>query len=1027
MKPLDGRRAKSRKTKRPATGTGPSSREEPVARVPDAVEEIAGGNGDLEPLGCTVVGVGASAGGLEALGKFFSPMPVRSGLACVVVQHLSPDYKSFMVELLSKRTAIPVLRAEDGMEVEADRIYLIPPGKHLKIAKRRLQLVSVDNDHRLHLPIDVFFRSLAEDQGSKAVGIVLSGTGSDGTMGIRAIKDVGGLVLVQSETSAQFDGMPRSAIATGLADLILPPEEMPRKLLQYLRHPFVARAEAATERLGDDPSLQQVFAILRERCSVDFSGYKRATIDRRIERRMSINQIQHLVDYCRHLEASPREATMLFHELLICVTRFFRDGAAWEYLGRNVLPELIKRAAKDRTLRLWVPACSTGEEAYSMAMLLAETPAPDGNAWDIKIFATDIAREALETASQGVYPESVVADLPPALLAKYFVQRPDGYQVVTSLRKMVVFARHDLLKDPPFTRLDLVSCRNVLIYFQQPVQRRVLDMFHFALKPDSFLLLGPSEALGELSGLFRTVSVRHKVYQCRSSLRRPRWEGTRPQVRRVAGTAEITPMVRPVSGQGQLLEAIHRKLIAEHVPPCLVVDEANEVLHLLGPVGQYLEPAPGAFSRDLFRLLPAGLSAAVASALKKAARVKGEFIYDNVRCQLGGTTRYLRLRVSPVEVPGTSSLPLRLLFIEEKSPPKSGRGHSEDFDAARSARDHIQDLEQELADTRESLQATIEELESSNEELQTANEELLAANEELQSTNEELQSVNEELHTVNTENQNRIEELTDLTNDINNLLASSHVGTMLVDNSMRIRRASSALFVLTALTSEDIGAPIETAARLLRFPDLAKHATEVLEKRIHEEWQLDQPDGRTLLLRLAPYLTETGEVRGLVVTVIDITRRRKAERLLTESEARTRGIIDSFPANIAVVDLDGTIQCVNHAWEDFARNNGGDPARLGVGANYFAACPAAMLEGADGTDSIIAGLRAVLEGRSPQFVADYPCDAPDRKRWFRLHAMRIPGAVAGMVISHHDLTDLILASRSKGSCSPTTRRATPMP
>ncbi|MBL9137003.1 MAG: PAS domain-containing protein [Verrucomicrobiales bacterium] len=1018
MKALDGRRNSPSKTKRSTAKARASLRDNPTQALPAGIKVDP--DPEVEPthLGCTVVGVGASAGGLEALGKFFATMPVNSGLACVVVQHLSPDYKSFMVELLSKKTAIPVLRAEDGMSVESNRIYLIPPGKHLKISKGRLKLVAVDNDHRLHLPIDVFFRSLAEDQGSKAVGIVLSGTGSDGTMGIRAIKDVGGLVLVQSETSAQFDGMPRSAIATGLADLILPPEEMPRKLLQYLQHPFVARAEAASDRLGDDPSMQQVFAILRERCGVDFSGYKRATIDRRIERRMSINQIQHLVDYCRHLEASPREATMLFHELLICVTRFFRDGEAWEYLGRNVLPELTKRASRDRTLRLWVPACSTGEEAYSLAMLLAETPAPEGTAWDIKIFATDIAREALETASQGVYPESVVADLPPALLAKYFVKRPDGYQVVTSLRKMVVFARHDLLKDPPFTRLDLVSCRNVLIYFQQPVQRRVLDMFHFALKPESFLLLGPSEALGELSSLFRTASVRHKLYQTRSSVRRPRWDGPRPSIRRVAGVPELSSTVRPVSGQGQLLECIHRKLIAEHVPPCLVVDEANEVLHLLGPVGQYLEPAPGAFSRDLFRLLPAGLSAAVASALKKAARAKGEFIYDNVRCHLGGVTRYLRLRVSPVEVPGTSSLPLRLLFIEEKAPPKSGDPRAEEFDAARSAQDHIQDLEQELADTRESLQATIEELESSNEELQTANEELLAANEELQSTNEELQSVNEELHTVNTENQNRIEELTDLTNDINNLLASSQVGTMLVDNSMRIRRASSALYILTPLTAEDIGAPIETAARLLRFPEMAKHATEVLEKREHEEWQLDQPDGRTLLLRLSPYITETGEVRGLVVTVIDITRRRKAERSLAENEARTRGIIDAFPANIAVVDLDGTIQCVNRAWEQFARENGGDPARMGVGANYFAVCREGPAGGPGTEVKILEGLRAVLEGRNPQFVAEYPCDAPNQRRWFRLHALRIQGSVPGMVVSHHDLTDLILASRGESPTGP---------
>ncbi len=725
-----------------------------------------------------IVGVGASAGGLEALGKLFSTMPADSGLSFVVVQHLSPDYKSFMVELLSKRTSVPVLRAEDGLEVKPNHIYLIPPKKNLKIFQGRLLLVDPDMSRGFNLPIDVFFRSLAEEKHHQAIGIVLSGTGSDGTMGIRAIKDAGGMVMVQSEATAQFDGMPRSAIGTGLADSILPPEDMPKQLLTYLKHPFVSNQQTLMRSQSSTDSLMhKIFALLRDQCGVDFSFYKPSTIDRRIERRISINQLNSLEEYYLYLQSSPREATLLFHELLICVTRFFRDREAFEFLEKTVIPAVCARAPENEPIRVWVASCATGEEAYSMAMLFADEMRRQGKAWPVKIFATDISKRSIEIASQGIYSESEVAEVPPDKLKRFFARSPAGWQVSPALRQMVVFAKHDLLKDPPFTKLDFVSCRNVLIYFQAALQSRVINVFHFALKPEGNLFLGSSETVGEQTDKFHTISTRHKVYQTRPGAHAPVGEPLSPATERAWQPEPMRLSRQQPTADLRMLDVVYQEIIADYGPACVVVDENNDVTHLLGTAGDYLHAPTGAFTRNVLKLTSHNLSVTLATMLHRVSRDGKELAFDNVKFRQGRKVQVVKLRVKLLRPKDKLVQNYRLIFIEPKISGPITKAAVKEFKADHTATQRIADLEQELVYSKETLQATIEELETSNEELQAANEELLASNEELQSTNEELQSVNEELHTVNTENQNRIEELTTLNNDINNLLATARVSS----------------------------------------------------------------------------------------------------------------------------------------------------------------------------------------------------------------------------------------------------------
>jgi two-component system CheB/CheR fusion protein len=944
-----------------------------------------------------VVGVGASAGGLEAIGKLFNSMPADSGLSFVVVQHLSPDYKSFMVELLSKRTGVPVLPAEDNLEVKPNHVYLIPPKKNLKIFQGKLLLVDPDMSRGFNLPIDVFFRSLAEEKQHLAIGIVLSGTGSDGTMGIRAIKDAGGMVLVQTEATAQFDGMPRSAIGTGLADFILPPEEMPGQLLSYLKHPFVAKQETILRTLSSTDSLMhKIFSLIRDQCGADFSFYKPSVIDRRIARRISINQLENLEEYYRYLHTSPREANVLFNELLICVTRFFRDREAFEFLENTALPDLLKAVPVGEPIRVWVPSCSTGEEAYSLAMLFTDEMRRQKKNWPVKIFATDISKKAIENASQGLYSESEVADVPPEKLRRYFARRAEGWQISQGLRQMVVFARHDLLKDPPFTKLDLVSCRNVLIYFQPPLQSRVINLFHFALKPGGVLFLGNSETVGEQTDKFTIISSRHKVYQTRQvvgallgdSRLLGAERGWQPETSRLAR--------QKPSDDLRLLEAVYQEVIADYAPACIVVDENNDIVHLLGKAGDYIRPPAGVFTRNVLKLLDRNLAVTLATMVHRVGRDNREQALENVKFHQGRKLQNVRLRVRPLRPKEKSGAALRLIFIEPKISVPIKKGDLKEFKADRTAAQRIADLEQELAYSKETLQATIEELETSNEELQATNEELLASNEELQSTNEELQSLNEELHTVNTENQNRIEELTALSNDINNLMTTARVGTMLVDAGLRIRRMSSAVHALTNLRPTDFGAPLEVLSRELQAPQIIDLAQRVTEDEQAQEHLAAAKDGRAILVRLVPYKTETNTTSGLVVTLIDLTETRKRESMI-------QSIIEAIPAHVAVVDEMGRILYVNQPWVRFGQTNDCTGRHGRVGDNYFDVCRRAAGESAEAA-ACLRGLEAVMRGQLPHFEYEYACHSPSEERWFMMTADPLSHPARGVLLTHLNIT-----------------------
>ncbi len=856
----------------------------------------AGGNGESENAPSYYVGIGASAGGLEALDAFFVHLPPDSGLAFIVIQHLSPDYKSLMVELLSKRTRMPVRRAEEGLRVEPNTVYLIPPRKQLTILNGRLILSELSPGRGVNLPIDAFFRSLADDQGEKAIGIILSGTGSDGVRGIRHIKEAGGLIMVQSEESARFDGMPRAAIATGLTDLVLAPEEMPPKLLSFVQRPYVDQAQRPQVLLSDEDGLTRVFSLLREQVKVDFTFYKPSTVLRRIERRMAVNQTPDLREYVRLMEAWPAEVSMLFRELLIGVTSFFRDREVFDELGKNVLPGLIESAGNDE-LRFWVAGCSTGEEAYSLAILALECMERSGRKRNIKIFATDIDRDAVLQAGNGVYPESIAADLPSGILGRYFQRKGDQYQIQHSVREMVVFAQHNLIKDPPFNNVSLLSCRNLLIYLQPVLQQRVMELFNFALRPQGVLLLGTSETPGEMGDHFETLHHRFKIYRSRGQRRRP-VDGCgfrvpldplaqREPVRFGRG-AHISRQVE----EEQLLDRMLLCLAEDFVLLVAVVNERLELLHLVGNPEGYLKLPSGRLSNDITRMAIKELAIPLSTGLQKVFHTGSDIKYNKVRLPYGNETRSVRMRIKLLPTrKGQERLAGVFLQESQTEERETVQAQSLEYDLSREAEQRIQDLEQELQFTKENLQATIEELETSNEELQATNEELLASNEELQSTNEELQSVNEELHTVNAEYQIKIVEQIEMTNDLENLMAATRIGTLFLDENLEIRKFTPEINRVFRILLSDIGRPVFHLTHLLEGVDLHAVLHRVVEEGGCREREVSTSEGACFLMRALPYQIGGGTASGVVLTFTDIGPLKNAQEEIRLNEARLRSLV----------------------------------------------------------------------------------------------------------------------------------------
>jgi two-component system CheB/CheR fusion protein len=825
-----------------------------------------------------VVGLGASAGGLEALRSFFAAVPSHSGAAFVVIQHLAPGHRSQMVELLATHTRAPVQQIEDGVTIRPDQVYVIPPGKCVKIFHGKLLLLDPEKSAP-HLPIDQFFRSLAEDWGELAIGIALSGTGSDGTLGVRAIKEAGGTVMVQDEGSAKFSGMPDSAGATGLADYVLPPAEMARELLLFIRHPLVAHAKGAEFKVGET-TIHKILSLVRGQTGIDFSGYKQSTVVRRIQRRIGIAQLANPDDYLEFLQQSPQEVVALARDLLINVTRFFRDREVFTVLRGEILPAMLKRAAARKALRIWVPGCATGEEAYSIAMLVQDLVTARGEMWDVKIFATDLDRFSIEYASRGLFPKSIAADVAPDLLARYFVEDSGLLRISPKIREHVVFAQHNILRDPPFTKVDLISCRNLLIYLRAGSQKKVMTLLQFALQPGGYLLLGTSETVGDRENAFETVNTKMRIFKKRTD--------STPMIAEVLrsapsatgdsnggrGFAPPEIVSADKKRQERIWETVSARLMAEFGTTCLVLNAKHEILHSFGQPQRFLTVRPGQASLSVLKLVPRALSLALSSALRRSA--KGQ---QTVRCSAvplpgEGAAETIDLKVEPLVGKSGQSGMMLVFFQEPQRAPATPEG--QEFNPSSESVERIADVEDELESTKEKLQAAIEDEETAHEELQAANEELMAGNEELQSSNEELESVNEELTTLNTEYQQKIAELIVSNNDLENIVRTSDVATIFLDEALRLRRLTPAVTREIALQQHDLGRLLTEFAHPL-ITEIAEDLPRVATDGQAIMKTVETRPGVRHLVRITPYRREGASNRGLVLTILDISALHRAE------------------------------------------------------------------------------------------------------------------------------------------------------
>ena len=819
------------------------------------------------PKAPLIVGIGASAGGLEALQQFFQHMPGNSGLSFVVIQHLSPDYKSLMADILGKHTEMTVIQAENGMEVRPDTVYLIPPKKNMTITDGKLVLTDYIHGTLNH-PIDVFFTSLAQEQKERGIAVVMSGTGSDGTSGIKAVKERGGLVIIQSPETAKFDGMPRSAINTGLADFILTPDEIVDEILNFCNYPTLIKPQEQEVLLTDEETFPRIYASLKKVSGIDFTNYKRTTVLRRIERRMVVTHSTNLAEYVNLLSENPEEANILVKEILIGVTNFFRDPPYFDKLKEKVIYSIVERSSEKDPIRVWSAGCSTGEEAYSIAILFREVLDELNVHRDIKIFATDVDTKAIEQAGKGVYTESILDDVSSERLARFFSKKGDQYTISKEIRRMIIFAPHNMLSDPPFGKLDLISCRNVMIYFQPVLQRSLFGIFHSALKNGGYLFLGKSETAGEYSSVFAPVCSTEKIYIHKGEGKVDEFTPPSFNIPNVQAVSPRTFNVSDRDAGDYSMESTYVHFLESFLPASVVVNEANSVIHFFGNYTDYLAIAPGKATFNLFSMINDDLSLVASTALNRCRSEHVTVTYTGIVVDCPGGRRNIDLTVSPV--PGKNKEDtglIAVLFMEHKD--GIPEGITEKYDVDTTAARRIEDLEQELHESQNDLKSTIGELETVNEELQAANEELLTANEELQSSNEELQSVNEELYTVNTEYQQKLDELTMLTNDLSNFLSSTMIGILFVDSSLNIRKFTEYIGREFQLMEHDVGRSLQIFAHSFPDEDIIKDAGDVLKDLVPIDREVTAMNGRFYTLRIAPYRTTENNIRGLVITIID--------------------------------------------------------------------------------------------------------------------------------------------------------------
>ena len=879
--------------------------------------EFANTDRSTRKPGPYVIGIGASAGGLEALEHFFDNLAADTEMAFVVVQHLSPDFKSLMDELLGRHTELPIRLVEDSMLVEAGHVYLIPPKKEMIISGGRLLLSERDRQQELTLPIDVFFRSLAQDCGKRAIAIVLSGSGSDGSRGICDVHAAGGMVIVQDIDTAQFGGMPRTAQEAGVADWVLSPQEMPRVLESHVKRGGKADVRSTPARSPRALAFTDIYRLLEEEFGIDFTHYKPSTVTRRIERRLKLAEIDDVREYVSHLESEHSELDVLYRDLLIGVTRFFRNEEAFEILKHRVLPELIANVPAQKPIRVWVAGCATGEEAYSIAILLHELTS-DLRDRSFKIFATDVHRGSLELAGRGFFGADSLAKVSQDRKDRYFIKSGASYQLVPELRQAIVFAQHNVIKDAPFTRVDLVSCRNMLIYLQPPVQQKVLNQYHFALNRGGVMFLGPSESPGALLKDFETIDPHWRIYRKHSDVRTP--VDPRLQPRFAEPRATPPPSVSPFARYSTShLLATYDALLEDFMPSSLLVNDRGELVHAFRGASQFLKPRDGRQALDVVELVDEQLKPLVTGGLRRALLSATPIAFKNVAVRLADQDQSFNITMRRV-TPRNTEVPHVLIAFEPiDGAPAPAAPSATEIDVGQISKDQLGSLQTELDYTKENLQSAIEQLETGNEELQASNEELMSSNEELQSTNEELQSVNEELYTVNAEYQSKIAELTELTNDMDNLLASTEIGTIFLDESLRIRKFTPQIAESFNLLPQDVGRSIETFTSTIEHPELTTDIKRVLTTGQRLEREVRDRRGGFLFLRILPYRAKGG-TSGAVITFVDVSGLKAAEDALFHERYLLNSLLASMPDAIYFKDTRGR----------FIRTNPAGAARLAL-------------------------------------------------------------------------------------------------
>ena len=862
----------------------------------------------------TVVALGGSAGGLEAFETFFRSLPDTLNAAFVVISHLDPKHASMLSELIARFTKMKVNEAQDDIAVEPGSVYVIPPNRELSIYQGRLRLTGPKDTITLRMPIDYFLRSLADDQGERAVAIIMSGTGTDGTLGIRAVQAAGGVVFVQNPTDARYSGMPQSAIQTGVADYILAVKDMAGQLVALLEKGHAAVPEDQVP--SDIVEVQKVLSVVRVKTGHDFSQYKKNTMNRRIRRRMNVTNMPSIDEYIGFLRGHPDEVDNLFKELLITVTSFFREPDAFDTLKRTILPDMLSNEPDDCTVRVWVPGCATGEEAYSLAILIREFAEETGRDYKVQMFATDIDEASIVQARAGLFPANIALDVTEHRLAKYFVKEPTGYRVRKDIRESIVFATQDVVKDAPFTRLDIVSCRNVLIYMEPELQGKVIGIFHYSLKTGGILFLGSSESVGNRTDVFRIIDKKWKLFQSKPGGTQaligtpfPAWP---PEHTRTG-----TPIQAPVR-KTNIEETVHLALLAAFAPPAVIVNEKGDIIFIHGDTAKYLTPSPGRPALNIGQMTREGLRFSMRSALMAAASHGREAVYRNVEVKTNGNTEKIDLSIIPLARAEDEETLFMFTFqpVMQKEKPGTKGGMGLEVD-----KDRLAELERELIYTRESLEAAAEEAQAANEELKSANEELQSSNEELQSTNEELetskeelQSVNEELTTVNSELRSKIEQLSQSESDIKNLLDSTEIATIFLDNDLRIKRFNSEASRIINLIASDVGRPIGDMTLNIDYPELADKARGVIATLHSFDLEVQGKDKSWYVMHIIPYRTLDNVIDGVVMTFTDIT---EVKQVMQERQQFIMDTVDVVREPFLVLDHDLKVVTANRKFLDF--------------------------------------------------------------------------------------------------------------